>query len=41
MNPEFVAPLFHDPVGRNLLAVGVILQIIGFFTIRRIIDVKV
>jgi tight adherence protein B len=41
LNPEFVKPLFHDPLGHNLLAFGIVLQIIGFYMIRRIIDIKV
>jgi tight adherence protein B len=41
MNPEFVKPLFHDPLGRNMIAVGVMLQATGYFMIRRIIDIKV
>jgi tight adherence protein B len=41
MNPEFVKPLFHDPLGRNMIAVGIMLQATGYFMIRRIIDIKV
>lgn len=41
LNPEFVRPLFHDPLGRNLIAVGIVLQASGYFLIRRIIDIKV
>jgi tight adherence protein B len=41
LNPEFVKPLFHDPLGHNLIAFGILLQAIGFYMIRRIIDIKV
>jgi tight adherence protein B len=41
LNPEFVHPLFHDPLGHNLIAVGLVLQATGYFMIRRIIDIKV
>jgi tight adherence protein B len=41
MNPQFVRPLFHDPMGKNLIAIGVALQATGYFLIRRIINIKV
>jgi tight adherence protein B len=41
LNPEFVKPLFHDPLGHNLIALGIVLQASGFFMIRKIIDIKV
>lgn len=41
LNPEFIRPLFHDPLGHNLIAIGLALQGIGFYMIRRIIDIKV
>jgi tight adherence protein B len=41
LNPEFIRPLFHDPLGHNLIAVGIVLQAAGYFMIRRIIDIKV
>jgi tight adherence protein B len=41
MNRDFVQPLFTDPVGHWLLSIGVVMQTIGFFLIRRIINIKV
>jgi len=41
MNPSFVRPLFADPLGHTLLAIGVTLQTIGYFIIRRIIQIQV
>jgi tight adherence protein B len=40
-NPDFMKPLFNDPMGHFLIGLGVLLQTIGFFLIRRIIDIKV
>jgi tight adherence protein B len=41
INPEFIRPLFTDPIGHMLIAAGIILQTAGFFMIRKIIDIKV
>jgi len=41
MNPGFVRPLFADPLGHTLIAIGLTLQTIGYFIIRRIIQIQV
>jgi tight adherence protein B len=41
MNPSFIRPLFADPIGHTLVVVGVTLQTIGYFVIRRIIQIQV
>ena len=41
INPVFIKPLLTDPMGHFLIAVGVTMQLIGYFVIRRIIDIKV
>jgi tight adherence protein B len=41
MNPSFIRPLFADPIGHMLLAAGITLQTIGYFVIRRIIQIQV
>lgn len=41
MNPTFVRPLFADPLGHTLLAIGLTLQTVGYFIIRRIIQIQV
>ncbi|PYX81530.1 MAG: pilus assembly protein TadB [Acidobacteria bacterium] len=41
MNPSFVEPLFSDPIGHALLVIGITLQTIGYFVIRRIIQIQV
>ena len=41
VNPSFIRPLFDDPLGHVLLAAGISLQTIGYFVIRRIIQIQV
>jgi len=41
VNPGFIQPLFHDPIGHMLIAAGIVMQTAGFFMIRKIIDIKV
>jgi tight adherence protein B len=40
-SPEFVRPLFYDPIGHALLVVSIALQTIGYFVIRKIIKIQV
>jgi tight adherence protein B len=40
-SPDFVSPLFHDPIGHLLVVVSVALQTIGYFVIRKIIQIQV
>jgi tight adherence protein B len=39
--PEYLKGLFADPIGRNLAVAAVGLQVIGFFSMRRIVRIKV
>lgn len=41
LNPSFIRPLFADPIGHVLLAAGITLQTVGYFVIRRIIQIQV
>jgi tight adherence protein B len=41
LNPDYVMPLFTDPMGRKMLAGGVIMQLLGALVIRKIINIKV
>ncbi len=41
MSPEFVKPLFNDPIGHILLVMGITLQTIGYFVIKKIIKIQV
>jgi tight adherence protein B len=40
-NPHFIRVLWVDPLGHLLIGMGVVLQTIGFFVIRRIIRIEV
>ena len=41
LNPNFIRPLFSDPIGHTLLVAGIILQTIGYFVIRKIVRIRV
>ncbi|MFV2067484.1 MAG: type II secretion system F family protein [Pirellulales bacterium] len=41
LNPDYVMPLFTDPLGQKMLAGGVILQLLGALCIRKIVNIKV
>jgi tight adherence protein B len=41
MNPQFILPLFTDPIGHVLLVAGLTLQTIGYFVIRKVIRIQV
>ena len=41
LNPEYVMVLFTDPMGKQMLAGGVILQILGALVIRKIVNIRV
>jgi len=41
LNPTFIQPLFSDPIGHTLLVLGITLQTIGYFVIRKIIRIQV
>ena len=41
INPGFISPLFTDPIGHALIVVGITLQTMGYFVIRKIIRIQV
>lgn len=41
MNPDFIRPLFADPIGHTLIVAGLTLQTAGYFVIRKIIRIQV
>lgn len=41
MKPDYIMPLFTEPEGHRLLIYGIVLQVIGFFVIRKIVQPKV
>ena len=40
-SPDFVRPLFYDPIGHALLVLSIALQTMGYFVIRKIIKIQV
>ena len=41
MNPTYVEVLFTDPLGKQMLAGAVFLQVLGALVIRKIVNIKV
>jgi tight adherence protein B len=41
LNPEYVLPLFTDPMGRKMLTGAVIMQLLGAIVIKKIVNIKV
>lgn len=41
LNPDYVMPLFTDPMGRQMLAGGIVMQLLGAIVIKKIINIKV
>jgi tight adherence protein B len=41
LNPEYMAILFEDPMGKVLMAMAAVMQFLGFLLIRRIIDIEI
>lgn len=40
-NPGFIRPLFSEPLGHTLIVIGITLQTVGYFIIRKIIQIQV
>ena len=40
-SPMFIRPLFADPIGHTLVVSGIVLQTVGYFVIRKIIQIQV
>lgn len=41
LNPDYVMMLFTDELGRKMVAVAVVLQLLGAYTIKKIITIKI
>ena len=41
INPSYLAPLWEDPIGRAAIGAALVLELIGFFVIKRIVDIEV
>ncbi len=39
--PDFISPLWEEPLGRVLLATGITLEIVGFFVMRQVLKIEV
>jgi tight adherence protein B len=39
--PEHIGLLFNDPLGRRMIAVAAVLQVVGFLAMRRIADIEI
>lgn len=41
INPDYIMTLFQDPLGHLFIGIALTLQIIGFFWIRKIVDIEI
>jgi tight adherence protein B len=41
MNPDYIKVLFTDPMGKQMLAMALFLQVVGALVIKKIINIKV
>lgn len=41
MSPEYLRPLFTDPMGKKLVAVAIVMMLLGIFIIRKLTQIKV
>jgi tight adherence protein B len=41
LNSEYMSILFEEPIGRAMIALAIFLQLVGFFFIRRIVDIEI
>ncbi len=41
LNPDYISVLFTDPMGKKMLFVAVVMQVIGALVIRKIVNIKV
>ncbi|HEY8258628.1 MAG TPA: hypothetical protein VIG08_13310, partial [Gemmatimonadales bacterium] len=41
INPEYGRLLFNHPLGKLLLGIAITMQLMGFFWIRRIVDIEI
>lgn len=40
-NPDFISPLWEESVGRLLLAIGSVMEVVAFFSMRKIMSIEV
>jgi tight adherence protein B len=41
INPEYMSVLFTDPIGKILVGVALVMQLAGFFWIRKIVNIEI
>jgi tight adherence protein B len=41
LNAEYMSILFTEPIGRAMVALAIVLQLVGFFFIRKIVDIEI
>jgi tight adherence protein B len=41
MNADYMRILFTDPMGKLVVIIGIIMQIVGYFWIRRVVDIEI
>ena len=41
LNPDYVMILFKDPLGKQMLAGALVMQVLGALVIRKIVNIKV
>jgi tight adherence protein B len=41
LNPDYIMLLFNEPLGRKMLAVALVMQVLGALVIRKIVNIKV
>ena len=41
LNSEYMSILFEEPIGRAMIALALLLQLVGFFFIRKIVDIEI
>lgn len=41
MNPDYIRPLFEEPIGRVMVMAGITFQIVGYLWIRKIVDIEI
>lgn len=41
VNPQYLQPLFDEPIGRMAIVAAVVLEIVGYMVIQKIVDIKI
>jgi tight adherence protein B len=41
MNADYMRILFTDPMGKLVVIIGIIMQVVGYFWIRRVVDIEI